>query len=296
MLFNGSALYAVAAQPAPQGVRMHVMRAAATIAGVVGLASGSAAQTQHETGFLDRIAMVEGVACRYQVYVPVDYSPAQSWPIIVYLHGASLAGNDGVRQTFDMMGDAIRRNRNLFPAIVVFPQAQSNTRWEMPSEENLVVATIDATLREFHGDENRVSLAGGSMGGRGVMRIASRWPTRFAALLDASGPLTQPVGTPESIELDRRSHQFLRAEDPFRELAKIVRQIPILITHSDADEVGSVVQARQLVAALKAAGADVHYTEYSGLNHIDSISKATHDPSVIAWLLEQRRGDTKSGK
>lgn len=62
------------------------------------------------------------------------------------------------------------------------------------------------------------------------------------------------------------------------------------IFHGASDETVPVEQSRSLVPALKAAGANVRYTEYPDTNHVGGAEKAYADPEVIKWLLAQRRG------
>jgi predicted peptidase len=85
-----------------------------------------------------------------------NYAPSTSWPVIVFMHGNGSQGEDGTRQTTDMLADAIRQRGDQFPGIVVFPQAQPKTTWALM--EDLVITTIDAAVKEFHGDTERVYL------------------------------------------------------------------------------------------------------------------------------------------
>src|SRR6266446_5048302 len=52
-----------------------------------------------ETGFLDRSVTFQGERYSYQVYVPANYTPASSWPVIVFLHGNGVQGDDGMKPT-----------------------------------------------------------------------------------------------------------------------------------------------------------------------------------------------------
>src|SRR4051812_28028533 len=96
-----------------------------------------------ETGFLDRSVTVQGATYHYQVYVPREYTPKKLWPVIVDLHGHGSQGDDGLRQTFRGIADAIRVNRSPYPAIVVFPQAQVGTRFSYPGMQEMVAAELD---------------------------------------------------------------------------------------------------------------------------------------------------------
>jgi len=243
-----------------------------------------------ETGFLDRKVTVGGTAYRYQVYVPADFKPSHKWPVIVFLHGNGARGVDGLSQTDTGLASIIRRDRAQVPAIVVFPQADPSSRWSSPAMQEQVLACLNAAAREFNGDADRFYLIGYSMGGQGVLRISSRWPNRFAALVDISGTViaTSPSATKQQVALDVQTHPFLNAPDIYRALAQRIAGTPIWIFHGDTDSSVPVEQSRQLVNALRSAGATVRYTEYSGAGHsIDE--RALSEPKLLPWLLSQTR-------
>jgi len=65
----------------------------------------------------------------YQVYVPREFTPTQTWPVVITLHGGESQGTDRLVPTVTGFGPAIRRDRSTFPAIVLFPQAVPRTSW-----------------------------------------------------------------------------------------------------------------------------------------------------------------------
>ena len=243
-----------------------------------------------DTGFVDRKVAVGGTVYRYQVYVPADFNPSQKWPVIVYLHSNGAGGVDGLSHTNTGLASVIRRDRARVPAIVVFPQAESSSRWSRPVMQEQVLACLDAATREFNGNADRIYLVGYSMGGQGVLRISSRWPKRFAALVDISGTViaTSPSATKQQVALDVQTHPFLNSPDIYRALAQLIAVTPIWIFHGDIDQSVPVEQSRQLVNAWKSARAPVRYTEYTGAGH--SIEeRALSEPELLPWLLAQRR-------
>jgi predicted peptidase len=225
-----------------------------------------------ETGFLDRTVTVNGTAYRYQVYVPLDYTPGKQWPVIVDLHGNGAQGSDGIRQTAHFLPEEIRLHRARFPLVVIFPQAAAGTTWQTATMQDMVSAEIEAALLEFHGDPDRVSLTGFSMGAFGVYAMAARWPTRFAALVAIAGDIPQSAS----------------------DTAAQLRGTPIWLFHGETDERIPVTQSRQLFAALKQTGASVRYTEYPDTHHGPAVEKAYADPAVVDWLLTQRRINTSA--
>ena len=248
-----------------------------------------------DTGFIDRKVTVGGTAYRYQVYVPADFNRSQKWPVIVFLHSNGGQGVDGLRQTATGLASLIRRDRTRVRAIVVFPQASPSSRWSSPAMHEQILACLDATAREFNGDADSFYLIGYSMGGQGVLRLSSRWPDRFAALVDISGTVIakSPSATTEQVALDLQTHPFLTAPDIYRALALRIAATPIWIFHGDADESVPVEQSRQLVDALRSAGATVRYTEYSGAGHAIE-ERALSEPELLTWLLSQTRKQKES--
>lgn len=245
-----------------------------------------------ETGFLDRAVTVGGVVHRYQVYLPADPAPGgKPWPIVLDLHGKGPEGLDGLKQTEGGIAQAIRRDRARFQAIVVLPQAQPGRRWLDTDMQDLAMAELDRAMAEFHADRSRVYLTGFSMGATGAYRFAYRWPRRFAAMMTIAGRVTTfDVRTyPEADkQADRAANPFVAAADPFAALAEGLGRLPILIVHGDADPTVPTEQSRKLVAALKAAGADVTYREVPGGHHEDTAAATYADPASLAWLLAQR--------
>jgi predicted peptidase len=245
--------------------------------------SSSFAQSRIETGFLDRSVEVAGSTYHYQVYVPASYTPAQRWPVILFLHGAGERGNDGLTQTQVGLGTAIRQNSSRYPAIVVFPQAPKDSLW-VGVPARAAMAALEKTTGEFQTDPDRIYLTGLSMGGNGSWYLAYRYPAKFAALAPICGWVS------------RFSPWFQNAETvvpadsgaPFEALARRIARMPIWIFHGEEDNAVPVDQSRQAAAALTSAGAPVQYTELPGLGH-NSWDAAYGSARFATWLLKQKR-------
>ena len=245
------------------------------------LTNGLAAQ-RLETGFLDRSITVGGKAYRYQVYVPADYATKPRWPVILFLHGAGERGSDALIQTNVGLGPAIRRAPARYPAIVVFPQVPLDSQWVgAPAEAGL--AALAQTMKEFHTDPARVYLTGLSMGGHGTWYVAYRHPELFAAIV----PLCGWVGEWDRF---RGSVPVVPAESgaALPALARRLGKVPVWIFHGEVDEAVPVSGSREPAAALKAASADVRYTEFLGINH--NVWDAVYGSEEFTrWLFAQHR-------
>jgi predicted peptidase len=240
------------------------------------------ASARVQTGFLDRTVNVSGTSYRYQVYVPADFRSKRSWPVILFLHGAGERGSDGLLQTDVGIAHAIRQNEARFPFVIVLPQCRKDITWSAPEMETQALAALDASIKEFHGDRGRIYLTGISMGGFGTWQFAIDNPGRFAALVPVCSGILPLKEWPElKVRLPGEAGQ-----DPYAEVARRVGKTPVWIFHGDADPAVPVGGARQMAAALKAAGGDVKYTEYPGVGH-DSWDKAYAEPDLGQWLLAQ---------
>src|SRR5258708_27315142 len=132
-----------------------------------------------QTGFLDRTVSVSGTEYRYQVFVPANFTQKKTWPVVLFLHGSGERGDDGLIQTDVGIGHAIRLSNSRLPFIVVMPQCRKEKIWGDSAMQAQALAALDATIKEFHGDRNRVYLTGLSMGGYGTWEIAATHPGRF---------------------------------------------------------------------------------------------------------------------
>ena len=137
-------------------------------------------------------------------------------------------------------------------------------------------------MQEFKGDPQRVYLTGLSMGGYGTWAIGSQTPAslrhwcRFAAEHDflLADHLVNAHDTDDSA-------------DPYAAVAQKIGKTPVWVFHGGADPTVPVTESQKMVAALKAVGGDVRYTEYPGVGH-DSWDKAYDEADLFTWLLAQK--------
>ena len=235
-----------------------------------------------ETGFINRTVMLEGMRLPYQVYIPANYSEKEPWPVILFLHGSGERGLDGLRQTIVGLAPAIRADPARFPAIVVLPQAPPDSSWT-GRPARAAMAALDAVTKEYRTDADRVYLTGLSMGGHGVWYLAYRHPERFAAVAPVCGWVSKLPQFPQ------RAHVVPPNDGPpFESLARKLKSVPIWIFHGELDTAVPVNESRQAADALKAAAANVRYTEFLGTNH-NSWDPTYASVEFTNWLFAQRR-------
>lgn len=240
-----------------------------------GCATAPPAPIEKETaasGFIPFTTTVDGDTRPSVVYVPEGYDPAKKWPLIVFLHGSGEGGSDGTKQTAVGIGPEIVAHPDRFPCLVLMPQSPAGASWSprdprpaRQKNENSahLTAAIEHVIARYNVDEDRVSLTGLSLGGLGSFLYGADTIERWSAIMPICGA---------GVEAD----------------APTLAKAPIWVFHGADDPVVSPDFSRKMVAALKAAGANVKYTEYPGTGH-NSWVQAYADPEAIAWLLAQKR-------
>jgi predicted peptidase len=258
-------------------------RSFAALALAIALAGCSALpQRGSGAGFVERSLVLGGIARRYQVFVPSPRAGGRHPPVILFLHGTGERGSDGDKPTRVGLGPYLRAHADGFPAIVVFPQAPEGNDWKGTAAD-IAFAALDQATAEFGGDRRRTYLTGLSMGGYGTWELALLQPRRFAALIPVCGALLPPRD-----ERDLFVTPLAGVDDPYAVLAAQLRHVPSWIFHGAKDDLVPPRDDRLTYAALKAAGADVHYTEFPDANH-NAWDPAYATPELWAWLFERRR-------
>jgi len=243
------------------------------------LAFDAALPAQTKTGFLDRTVTVGTLQMQYQVYVPLGYDGHRKLPVILFMHGSGERGSDGLKQTQVGMPSQIRWHRDWFDAIVVMPQCPDDSVFR-GGVAQAAFAALEKSVKEFHGDRDRLYVTGLSMGGYGVWQQLVDHPGVFAAAVTVSGGLT-PSADMANLFVDTKG------EEPFGYLAQRAKDLPVWIFHGAQDDVVPVTQDRALVDSLRAVGASPKYTEYPDVGH-GAWDKAYGDEELWKWLFAQR--------
>ena len=124
------------------------------------------------------------------------------------------------------------------------------------------------------------------MGGNGAWYLAYHHADRFAALIVVCGFVGEFTGTTSGVHYPPIVPASV--PDQYADIAKHVSRLPIWIFHGDADQTVPVDVSRRMASALKAAGADVRYTELPGVPH-NAWDSAYDRAELFTWLFMHRR-------
>ncbi|MCP4608682.1 MAG: prolyl oligopeptidase family serine peptidase [Planctomycetes bacterium] len=217
------------------------------------------AGTQQSQKFEKKISTT--VSCNYLLFLPEGYGKKrQSWPLMVFLHGAGERGN--VLNKVAVHGPPkIVKNKKDFPFILVSPQCPEGDWWTEKVE--VLINLVDDIATRYKVDKKRIYLTGLSMGGYGTWALASAYPERFAAIAPICGGGSRIMS--------------LRLKD-----------IPIWVFHGAKDRVVPLEESEEMVNAIRKRGGDVKFTIYPDAGH-DSWTESYNNQELYDWFLEHRK-------
>lgn len=227
------------------------------------------------------LLLADGVPHRYQVFVPSRAAGGARPPVILFLHGSGERGDDNLKQVAVGLAPAIRKRMDTFPAIVAFPQMHED-RADEASFNRTALTILDRVQAEFDGDPARTYLTGLSLGGFASFDLALMQPQRFAAVVPVCGGFKNPK------VWDRERIDEIGGMWTPDQAAQRMKGQPFWIFHGGKDDVVPPEQSREMVEALKRAGADVRYTEFPQANH-NSWDPTYASEELWTWLFAQRR-------
>lgn len=204
-------------------------------------------------------------AYSYWLYTPQSAQAecAELVPLVIFLHGASLCGNDLNRVKRYGTIAAIERGMQL-DAYVLAPQ-NNRGAWNPDKIMALVDHIIDTTGTI---DTSRIYVIGLSLGGYGAIDLAATHPDRIAAAIGmAGGASVKDVSG--------------------------LNDIPLWIIHGTADTAVSVSESDKVVAAMREADVTTPRLVYSrvpGMNH-GQPARLFYMPRTYQWLFSHSLED-----
>ncbi len=245
------------------------LRALTLCLALCGLAATGVSQT------LEPIAgkvAINGTSYPYVLVPPAEIVEGQSYPLVLFLHGAGERGNDNYAQAVFPKLIVKTLMEQGQPCFVLAPQCPKDGWWvsdlrEGPSKlvdpMRAALAALEYVVRNQPIDRDRISLSGLSMGGFGSWDLAMRHPAWFSAVVPICGG-----GQPTTI-------------------ARLAG-LPVHVWHGDADSVVPIEMSKQMVKAMRMLKLPVEFTVLPGVKH-DSWKQAYSDSACLKMLATTKR-------
>ncbi len=193
----------------------------------------------------------------YWVYLPSDYTPERSWPLVLFLHGRGSGRNKDAMLEHGPPFNVARGED--FPFILVSPRSLPGEWWSAEELQKF----LDIVLSRYPVDTRRIYLTGLSMGGFGSWALGARAPEYFAAIAPICGG-----GNPD--------------------WASQYGDMPIRAYHGAYDKVVKPEKSVEMVDAIKAVGGNAELIMLPKAAHV-SWPEVYNNPEFWAWLLSHER-------
>lgn len=162
----------------------------------------------------------------FWVYTPADYEDGEhAFPLVVFLHGASLCGSNLERVRRYGPLDAVEKGK-IVPAFILAPQNPGGA-WK-PSKVNELLEWME---KNYNIDSTRVYVIGMSLGGYGTLDFAAAYPDKIAAAMALCGGCSA------------------------RDMSGLGR-LPLWIMHGTADRAVGIKESKRVVSYLQETGND----------------------------------------
>lgn len=220
---------------------------------------------------------------KYRLMLPKDFSESKTYPLMLFMHGAGERGDDNELQ-LTHGSEWFIKNRDSFPAIVIFPQCPQDDYWAnalidrntkpikltfpkdiAPTNSMiLVMQLMDEILSKSYVNKTQVYAGGLSMGGMGTFEILYRKPEMFAAAFAICG-----AGNPESAET-------------------YAKTTPMWLFHGANDDVVNPQSSVDMVGGILKYGGKPNFSLYANDDH-NSWDSAFAEPKLLPWLLSNSK-------
>jgi len=198
----------------------------------------------------------------FWLYLPEDYATShEKKPVILFLHGRSLSGNDlNMVRKYGCI-NALQRGREI-DAIVIAPQ--SKTAWKPVK----LMELYDWVKANYRVDTNRFYVIGMSMGGFGTLDFVATYPDKVAAAMAMCGGAT------------------------VKSLCGL-NEVPLWIIHGMADEAVPVNRSERVVDSMCHCGdtSRLIFNKLKRVNHT-SLVRVFYLQQTYDWLFSHSLMDS----
>lgn len=183
---------------------------------------------------------------------------AEALPLIIFLHGRSLSGNNLSKVRRYGVLEAIERKKISLKSMILAPQCPASEHWNPDKVKNV----LEYVRSKFTYDTNRVYVVGMSLGGYGTLDFVGKYPEYVSAAVAMCGG-----GNPV--------------------YAKNLSGVPLWIMHGRADRAVHHSESEKIIDAIKASGYSslLRYDFYDYMGH-GALARTFYSPDLYSWLFQ----------
>lgn len=255
---------------------------------------------------------VTGLLLTYNLFVPKDYDPQQSYPLVLFMHDAGVTGSNPLRtlqQGLGAVSFASAGDQAKHPSFVLAPQypvALANDASQISDYADITVRLIEDIVSRYAIDESRLYTTGQSGGCMTSIALNIKYPDLFAASLLVAGQWDPAQVAP--LAAHRMwiivSQDDAKAYPGMNAITEVLEANGATVRRAVWDGRSSEAEFQAAVEAVREDDADsnVYYTVFregtvvpdgigagGASGHVWTWPIAYAIPGVRDWLFEQRK-------
>lgn len=233
----------------------------------------------------------------YNLYVPKNYDPKKSYPLVLFIHDAGVVSNNPIETLTQGLGAVVwasDRDQSIHESFVLAPQynaimADDNSKTSI--DMDVTVNLLNELTEEYSIDRSRLYNTGQSMGGMTSIAMDIKYPDLFAASLLVAcqwdPALVAPLANkPLWIVV---SEGDTKANPGMDAITEVLKKKGVTITEAmwNAEASDSILATQ--VHQMLSQKAQVNYTVFEGGSHRYTWQYAYSIDGIRDWLFRQHK-------
>ncbi|WP_405922934.1 alpha/beta hydrolase-fold protein [Streptomyces sp. NBC_00035] len=250
-----------------------------------------------------------GQTLRYNLFVPKNYDPRKSYPLVLFMHDASVvnvATEGPLVQGLGAVCWASPEDQAKHECFVLAPEYGSvvvDDNYEPSTLFDATANLVESLTKRYSIDEDRRYTTGQSMGAMMSLGLSIKYPDLFAAAFIVAGQWPSDVAAP----LADKKLWILVSQDDDKSysgenaITKVIKEQGTAVATATWDGRSTAAQFAADVRSLKAQKAPVNYASFQTGTTVESGSSTSAHmgtwriaytiPGIRDWIMQQSRDD-----
>lgn len=250
---------------------------------------------------------ITGISLEYSLYIPEDYDPANTYPMIMFIPDSTGSGRSAAQLVQQYYGAAVwasdedQAKHPSFVLVPAFTETVVDDYWNTSEQIEAAVNLIQALQEEFSIDANQLYTTGQSMGCMTSLYLNSKYPDLFAASMFVSGQWDISVLEP----LENATFFYITAGGDAKasggqdEVMAMLDENGVAYSYGTWNAQNSAEEQTAAVEALLAEELPINMIRFEagsvfkegqrGMEHMASFNYGYKLTAVRDWLFEQTK-------
>lgn len=243
------------------------------------------------------ISLYTGQVLPYNIYLPEDYNPSEQYPLVLFIHDASVASGDVTHTLYQGNGatswaepEAQARHKCIVVA-PEYPFVTVDDNWNYSHHLDATIALLKELQAKYSIDPKRIYTTGQSMGCMSSIVLMLKEPDLFAGALLVAGKWNPSLMGP----LDKQNIWIISCEGD--ESSNSLQEKAVELWRSQGSNVSEATwdmtlpkeELSKAADKMRAEGNHLLFTHFAGGNHRATWLVAYGIEGVQDWLFEQHK-------